>query len=87
MIVPRLRRSCLSMPGSSTRMLAKAPSLPADEVFLDLEDSVALPENNDTTRQNVVEALLAERWLPRTRVVRINGSRRGGGCAISSKKL
>ena len=54
-------------------MLAKAPTLPADEVFFDLEDSVALPEKNDTTRQNVVQVLLAEPWLPRTRVVRING--------------
>jgi citrate lyase beta subunit len=31
-------------------MLAKAASLPADEVFLDLEDSVALPAKNDETR-------------------------------------
>jgi len=54
-------------------MLAKAGSLPADEVFLDLEDSVALTEKNDQTRQNVVDALLTERWLAKTRVVRING--------------
>lgn len=73
MNVPRLRRSCLSVPGSSAKMLAKAPTLPADEVFLDLEDSVALPEKNDKTRQNVVQTLLAEPWLARTRVVRING--------------
>jgi citrate lyase subunit beta/citryl-CoA lyase len=54
-------------------MLAKAAGLPADEVFLDLEDSVALPEKNDATRQNVVDALLVETWLAKTRVVRING--------------
>jgi citrate lyase subunit beta/citryl-CoA lyase len=54
-------------------MLAKAAGLPADEIFLDLEDSVALPEKNDQTRQNVVDALLTENWLAKTRVVRING--------------
>ncbi len=42
--VIRARRSCLSVPGSSPKMMAKAPTLPADEVFLDLEDSVAPAE-------------------------------------------
>jgi citrate lyase subunit beta / citryl-CoA lyase len=37
-------------------MLAKAASLPADEVFFDLEDSVA-PDRKDEARENVVEAL------------------------------
>ena len=37
----RARRSCLSVPGSSEAMLAKAASLAADEVVVDLEDSVA----------------------------------------------
>ena len=40
----RARRSCLSVPASSPKMLAKAPTLPADEVFMDLEDSVAPAE-------------------------------------------
>ena len=35
------RRSCLSVPGSSEKMLGKAPGLGADMVFLDLEDAVA----------------------------------------------
>src|SRR2546427_724175 len=35
--VTRPRRSCLSVPGSSPKMLAKAPTIRADEVFLDLE--------------------------------------------------
>ena len=38
----RARRSALSVPGSSERMLAKAAALPADEIVLDLEDAVAL---------------------------------------------
>ena len=37
----RPRRSCLAVPGSSLKMLEKAQGLPADQVFLDLEDAVA----------------------------------------------
>ena len=37
----RLRRSCLAVPGSSEKMLAKAATLAADQVFLDLEDAVS----------------------------------------------
>ena len=37
----RPRRTCLSVPGSSLKMIEKAKGLPADEVFLDLEDAVA----------------------------------------------
>src|ERR1035438_10285876 len=37
----RPRRSCLAVPGSSPRFLDKARDLPADQVFLDLEDACA----------------------------------------------
>ncbi|HWB73008.1 MAG TPA: CoA ester lyase [Egibacteraceae bacterium] len=67
----RPRRSCLSVPGSSPKMLAKAPSLPADQVFCDLEDSVA-PGEKDAARSVVVEALKANDWGTKTVVVRIN---------------
>jgi citrate lyase subunit beta/citryl-CoA lyase len=53
-------------------MLAKAPTLPADEIFLDLEDAVAPDMKNDETRALVVEALHAPQWAARTRVVRVN---------------
>jgi citrate lyase subunit beta/citryl-CoA lyase len=53
-------------------MLAKAATLPADMVFLDLEDAVAPLEKNDATRQNVVDALTRQEWTAPTRVVRIN---------------
>ena len=53
----RLRRSCLAVPGSSEKMLAKAATLPADMVFVDLEDAVAPQEKTDATRARVVEAL------------------------------
>ena len=68
----RLRRSCLAVPGSSDKMLRKAASLPADQVFLDLEDSVAPLAKNDETRANVVRALVDESWRAPTRVVRVN---------------
>ena len=68
----RPRRSCLSVPGSSPKMLAKAPGLPADEVFLDLEDSVA-PGAKEEARANVVRALKEGDWEGKTVVVRLNG--------------
>src|SRR5262245_21360794 len=69
----RPRRSCLSVPGSSPKMLAKGPSLPAEQVFLDLEDSVA-PLAKDEARANVVEALRAGDWAGKTVVVRVNAA-------------
>jgi citrate lyase subunit beta/citryl-CoA lyase len=68
----RLRRSCLAVPGSAAKMLSKAASLPADEVFLDLEDAVAPSEKTDATRELVVRALLDTQWQAPVRVVRIN---------------
>jgi citrate lyase subunit beta/citryl-CoA lyase len=72
MSAARLRRSCLAVPGSSDKMLAKAATLPADEVFLDLEDAVAPLEKNDVTRQKVVDALRNQEWRAQTKVVRVN---------------
>ncbi len=67
----RARRSCLSVPGSSPKMLAKGPTLPADMVFMDLEDSVA-PLAKEEARGNVVDALKNNDWGDKTVVVRIN---------------
>jgi citrate lyase subunit beta / citryl-CoA lyase len=70
--VTRPRRSCLSVPGSSPKMLSKAPGLPGDEVFMDLEDSVA-PLAKEEARGNVVQALKEGDWSGKTVVVRVNG--------------
>ena len=70
--VIRPRRSCLSVPGSSPKMLSKAPGLPADEVFMDLEDSVA-PLAKEEARGSVVQALKEGEWGDKTVVVRVNG--------------
>lgn len=67
-----LRRSCLAVPGSSAKMLEKAPHLPADQVFLDLEDSVAPREKNDATRERVALAVRDSDWGSKTVVVRVN---------------
>jgi len=53
-------------------MLAKAPGLPTDEVFMDLEDSVA-PGAKEEARGNVVQALKEGDWTGKTVVVRVNG--------------
>jgi citrate lyase subunit beta/citryl-CoA lyase len=52
-------------------MLAKGPTLPADMVFMDLEDSVA-PLAKEEARGNVVDALKNNDWGGKTVVVRIN---------------
>jgi citrate lyase subunit beta/citryl-CoA lyase len=67
----RSRRSCLAVPGSSPRFLEKARTLDADQVFLDLEDSVA-PIAKPAARGSVVEALNAGGWGDKVRVVRVN---------------
>ena len=67
----RLRRSELSTPGSSEKMLAKAASSDADLVFCDLEDSVA-PTEKEAARAKIVHALVNHDWRPGTRAVRIN---------------
>ena len=65
------RRSCFSTPGSNERFLEKAPSVPADMSFLDLEDSVA-PKEKEAARAKVVEAIAKGSWDDRVLCVRIN---------------
>src|SRR3954471_6895822 len=65
------RRSCLSVPGSSERFLAKGPTIPADMTFLDLEDSVA-PLEKEAARAKVVDAIKNLDWGDRVLCVRVN---------------
>ena len=67
----RARRSCHAVPGSNTRFLEKAQSLACDQVFLDLEDSVA-PSAKAAARKNIVEVLNTGEWGGRIRAVRVN---------------
>ncbi len=67
----RPRRTCLSVPGSSQKMIDKAKGLPADEVFLDLEDAVA-PDAKAQARTRVAAALAGPGWAGQLRGVRVN---------------
>ena len=67
----RLRRSQLSVPGVSEKMIVKAVASDADHVFLDLEDAVA-PSAKEGARKTIVEALNGLDWGRKTRCVRIN---------------
>jgi citrate lyase subunit beta/citryl-CoA lyase len=52
-------------------MLAKAPTLPADMVFCDLEDSVA-PLEKEAARAKVVDAIKNQDWGDKIVCVRVN---------------
>src|ERR1700751_3315412 len=67
----RPRRSCLAVPGSNPRFLEKAQGLPADQVFLDLEDACA-PLVKESARHAIVDALNRGAWGGKTRFVRVN---------------
>ncbi len=66
----RVRRSCLAVPASSERFIAKARGLAADEVFLDLEDAVA-PSAKEQARANAAVAV-GGGWGGRVVAVRVN---------------
>jgi citrate lyase subunit beta/citryl-CoA lyase len=65
------RRSCLSVPASSERFLAKGPTVPADMTFLDLEDAVA-PLEKEGARAKAVDAIKNLDWGERVLCVRVN---------------
>ena len=67
----RSRRSNLAVPGSNPRFLEKAKGLPADQVFLDIEDAVA-PLAKPGARKNIVAALNEGGWGEKIRTVRVN---------------
>jgi citrate lyase subunit beta / citryl-CoA lyase len=65
------RRTSLSVPGSSQRMLEKAIGLETDEVVADLEDSVSAGEK-EPARELVATVLRREEGLAPAVAVRIN---------------
>lgn len=68
----RPRRSALYMPASNPRALAKARSLPADVIILDLEDAVA-PDAKQEARAAAVAAAEEGGFGNRELVIRVNG--------------
>ncbi|GGH38689.1 (3S)-malyl-CoA thioesterase [Cribrihabitans marinus] len=71
---PRHRpyRSVLYIPGSNTRALEKARTLPVDAIIFDLEDAVAA-DGKRAARETLAAALAEDGYGPRMRIVRING--------------
>lgn len=67
----RIRRSELSTPGHSEKMIAKAAQSDADMVFLDLEDAVA-PSAKVGARKNIIAGLNDLDWGTKIRSYRIN---------------
>jgi citrate lyase subunit beta/citryl-CoA lyase len=69
--IARPRRSALYMPASNARALAKARSLPADVIILDLEDAVA-PEAKEDARAAAIGAAAEGGFGHRELIIRIN---------------
>jgi len=72
------RRSLHFVPGGNDRMLAKALTIPADGLILDLEDSVP-PDRKEATRPLVLDWLRARDFGGRERWVRMNPFATGFG--------
>lgn len=69
---PRLHRSELAVPGTQPQFFEKSAQSAVDCIFLDCEDSVA-PDDKQTARKNIIEALNDLDWGDKTMLVRING--------------
>ena len=69
--INRPRRSALYMPASNAKAIAKARTLPADIVILDLEDAVA-PEMKAEARAAAVAAVREGGFGPREVAIRAN---------------
>ncbi len=67
-----LRRSILAIPASSRRQITEAATSDADEVFFDLEDSLA-PSEKPAARAELVAAIRDNEWDDTALSYRING--------------
>lgn len=71
LIMLKLKRSVLAMPGSNARALEKGKTLPADVLMFELEDGVA-EGAKEIARQQVAQAVAGGGYGPRQIVVRLN---------------
>ncbi|MFB6228015.1 MAG: aldolase/citrate lyase family protein, partial [Halobacteriales archaeon] len=67
-----LRRTQLATPASDPGFMESASNSDADEVFLDLEDSVA-PKEKAETREPLIESVETHDWSGKILSYRING--------------
>ena len=70
----RLRRSELSTPASSIKMMEKAIASEADMVFLDLEDAVAPAQKEGVAQKRRSRRCAIGDWGKKVRAVRVNGA-------------
>ena len=70
--IERPRRSALYLPASNAKAIAKARTLPADVIVLDLEDAVA-PDAKADARAAAVAAIREGGFGPREVAIRANG--------------
>ncbi|MCW1431198.1 HpcH/HpaI aldolase/citrate lyase family protein [Novosphingobium sp. JCM 18896] len=70
--IDRPRRSALYLPATNAKALAKARTLPADVVILDLEDAVA-PDHKEAARAAALAAVAEGGFGRRELVIRANG--------------
>jgi len=68
-----LRRSILAIPANSQEWVTEAAKSNADEVFFDLEDSLA-PSEKSTARASIIEAIKKHDWGEAVLSYRINGT-------------
>lgn len=68
----RPRRSALYLPANRDSAIAKARTLPADCIILDLEDAVQ-PDAKDAARDKALAAANAGGWGDRELLLRVNG--------------
>ena len=73
LVAVRARRCSLSVPATPPNKLEKGASLLADEIVIDLEDSVP-NELKEEARAAVVDALTSASWGSATVTVRVNGT-------------
>jgi len=81
-------RSMLFVPAANAKAMAKAPSLAADAIIIDLEDGLA-PEQKDAGRAAVIRFLRENKESKTPVLVRINSGpeavQRADVCAITSE--
>ena len=77
---PRRRRSVLYVPATNERALAKAATLAADAVIIDLEDAVA-PERKAEARTRARAALESGIFREKETIIRVNGFPESGDIA------
>ena len=69
-----LRRSALGIPGNELQLVDEAIESNADEIFIDLEDSLA-PSEKNAARKELISTIENHDWSDKTLSYRINGTK------------